>query len=48
MKRYENALRQMCQQCKTKKVNCNKGKCNRYNAIKELIEEVRGIRNGQE
>lgn len=38
MNKYENALKQMCLQCKTKPSNCNKNKCNRYNAIKELVE----------
>ena len=38
MNKYENALKQMCLQCKTKPSNCNKNKCNRYNAFKELVE----------
>ena len=36
MDRYENGLRQMCMQCKTKRNNCDKKKCNRYQAYREL------------
>lgn len=43
MNKYEKALTQMCRQCKTKPSNCNKTKCNRYNAFKELIEGVKVI-----
>ena len=39
MNKYESALRQMCLHCKTKPSNCHKKKCNRYNALKELVEK---------
>lgn len=37
MNKYDSSLKQVCLQCKTKPVNCNKNKCVRYNNIKELI-----------
>ena len=45
MNKYEKALTQMCRQCKTKPINCNKSKCNRYNAFKELIECIKILKD---
>lgn len=40
MNKYENALKQVCLQCKTKPANCNKKKCIRYNTLKELVDKT--------
>lgn len=39
MNKYEMALKQMCLHCKTKPQYCNKKKCNRFQALKELVDE---------
>ena len=37
---YNQALRQFCLQCKTKKSNCKKDDCNRFNAFKECMRKA--------
>lgn len=38
---YNQALRQFCLQCKTKKTNCKRNDCNRYNAFKECMQKAK-------
>ena len=38
---YNQALRQFCLQCKTKKNNCKKEGCKRYAAFKECMQKAK-------
>lgn len=37
---YNQALRQFCLQCKTKKANCKKDACKRYVSFKECMRKA--------
>lgn len=40
---YNQALRQFCLQCKTKKSNCKKEDCKRYAAFKECMWKAKAF-----
>lgn len=39
MNEYQNALRQVCLQCKTQPQYCNQKTCKRHNILKKLVDE---------